>query len=103
MGRVDAGVYRPDPDRARAYDALYAEYRELHDHFGRGGNDVMLRLRAIRNAARRTTDCRRTPCDTGRVADAAWPTRHVAACTRADPVRPGGLDGRQVSAGPRRT
>ncbi|SCE71968.1 L-ribulokinase [Micromonospora coriariae] len=51
MGRVHEAVYRPDPERARAYDALYAEYRRLHDHFGRGGNDVMLRLRAIRNAA----------------------------------------------------
>lgn len=51
MGRVHEAVYRPDPERARAYDALYAEYRTLHDHFGRGGNDVMLRLRAIRNAA----------------------------------------------------
>ncbi|BCJ62396.1 ribulokinase [Micromonospora endophytica] len=51
MGRVSEAVYRPDPDRARAYDALYAEYRTLHDHFGRGANDVMLRLRTIRNAA----------------------------------------------------
>ncbi|MEU6020026.1 ribulokinase [Micromonospora sp. NPDC047134] len=51
MGRISAAVYRPDPDRVRAYDALYAEYRTLHDHFGRGANDVMLRLRAIRNAA----------------------------------------------------
>ncbi|MFI2651663.1 ribulokinase [Micromonospora fulviviridis] len=51
MGRVDRDAYRPDPERARAYDALYAEYRSLHDHFGRGGNDVMSRLRAIRNAA----------------------------------------------------
>jgi L-ribulokinase len=51
MGRVERDVYRPDPERARAYDALYAEYRTLHDHFGRGGNDVMSRLRAIRNAA----------------------------------------------------
>ncbi|GIG00558.1 ribulokinase [Catellatospora citrea] len=51
MGRVQRGVYQPDPDRARAYDALYAEYRTLHDHFGRGANDVMSRLRAIRNAA----------------------------------------------------
>ncbi|GAA1379027.1 ribulokinase [Catellatospora chokoriensis] len=51
MGRVERGVYQPDPDRARAYDALYAEYRTLHDHFGRGANDVMSRLRAIRNAA----------------------------------------------------
>ncbi|MCI4065547.1 ribulokinase [Micromonospora sp. R77] len=51
MSRVDRDVYRPDPDRARAYDALYAEYRALHDHFGRGGSEVMSRLRAIRNAA----------------------------------------------------
>ncbi|MEU1690000.1 ribulokinase [Micromonospora sp. NPDC005707] len=51
MGRVDRDAYRPDPGRARAYDALYAEYRTLHDHFGRGGNDVMSRLRALRNAA----------------------------------------------------
>ncbi|MFI5833342.1 ribulokinase [Micromonospora sp. NPDC051300] len=51
MGRVDEGVYRPIPANVRAYDALYAEYRALHDHFGRGANDVMLRLRAIRNAA----------------------------------------------------
>jgi L-ribulokinase len=52
MGRVDRDAYLPDPERARAYDALYAEYRRLHDHFGRGGDDVLLRLRAIRNGAR---------------------------------------------------
>ncbi|MEV0328901.1 ribulokinase [Micromonospora echinospora] len=51
MGRVHEDAYRPDPANVRAYDALYAEYRALHDHFGRGANDVMLRLRAIRNAA----------------------------------------------------
>ncbi|WBB67766.1 ribulokinase [Micromonospora sp. WMMD812] len=52
MGRVHRDAYLPDPERVRAYDALYAEYRRLHDHFGRGGDDVLLRLRAIRNAAR---------------------------------------------------
>ena len=52
MGRVDRDAYLPDPGRVRAYDALYAEYRRLHDHFGRGGDDVLLRLRDIRNAAR---------------------------------------------------
>jgi L-ribulokinase len=52
MGRVDRDAYLPDPERAQAYDALYAEYRRLHDHFGRGGDDVLLRLRTIRNAAR---------------------------------------------------
>jgi len=42
-------VYRPDPARADAYDQLYAEYLLLHDYFGRGGNDVMHRLRALRD------------------------------------------------------
>jgi L-ribulokinase len=51
MGRRDIAVYTPDESRALAYDALYAEYRTLHDWFGRGGNDVMHRLREIRRAA----------------------------------------------------
>ena len=29
------------------YNKLYAEYMTLHDYFGRGGNDVMRRLRNI--------------------------------------------------------
>ncbi len=51
MGRVDRAVYTPDPARAAAYDELYAEYLALHDHFGRGGSDVMHRLRALRPGA----------------------------------------------------
>ncbi|POX50670.1 ribulokinase [Streptomyces sp. Ru72] len=51
MGKADRGVYRPDPDRAAAYDRLYEEYRLLHDYFGRGTNDVMHRLRRIRAEA----------------------------------------------------
>jgi L-ribulokinase len=54
MGKVDRAVYRPNEDRARAYDRLFAEYRVLHDHFGRGGNDVMRRLRSMRRQARLT-------------------------------------------------
>ncbi|HSO03704.1 MAG TPA: ribulokinase [Candidatus Limnocylindrales bacterium] len=50
MGRSIRGVYQPDPERAAAYDALYAEYLLLHDYFGRGANDVMHRLRARRRA-----------------------------------------------------
>ncbi len=53
MGRVSRGVYRPDETRAKAYDELFAEYTRLHDYFGRGGNDVMHRLRAIRREATR--------------------------------------------------
>lgn len=51
MGRLQRRVYTPDPARAAAYDRLYAEYRALHDHFGRGGSDVMHRLRALRAQA----------------------------------------------------
>ena len=55
MGKVVRAAYTPDPDRADAYDALFAEYTLLHDHFGRGGNDVMKRLRALRAAAHGTS------------------------------------------------
>jgi L-ribulokinase len=48
MGKVHRGLYLPDPQRAAAYERLYAEYRVLHDYFGRGTNDVMRRLRRIR-------------------------------------------------------
>jgi L-ribulokinase len=51
MGTCERNAYLPDADRAAAYDALYAEYVLLHDHFGRGVNDVMHRLRAMRNAS----------------------------------------------------
>ena len=45
MGGVTRDAYVPDERRADAYDALYAHYARLHDHFGRGGDDVMHRLR----------------------------------------------------------
>ncbi len=51
MGTCERNAYLPHPERAEAYDALYAEYVLLHDHFGRGVNDVMHRLRAMRNAS----------------------------------------------------
>jgi L-ribulokinase len=51
MGKVERDVYVPDEERAKVYDALFAEYQQLHDHFGRGGNDVLHRLRAIRRDA----------------------------------------------------
>jgi L-ribulokinase len=51
MGKVRRNLYVPDEQRAEAYDALYAEYLQLHDHFGRGGNDVLHRLRALRRDA----------------------------------------------------
>ncbi len=51
MGRVKRDQYVPDEARAKVYDELYEEYRALHDYLGRGGNDVLLRLRTMRNAA----------------------------------------------------
>lgn len=51
MARLRDTVYEPDPKRHEAYQALYQEYLTLHDYFGRGGNDVMKRLRAMRHRA----------------------------------------------------
>jgi L-ribulokinase len=48
MGKVRRDVYAPDEARAGAYDELYEHYVALHDHFGRGGDDVMHALRRIR-------------------------------------------------------
>ena len=47
MGKVRRDVYRPDEDRAARYDRLYEHYVRLHDHFGRGGDDVMHALRRV--------------------------------------------------------
>ena len=49
MARLQDVVYQPIPTHCRVYDELFAEYRALHDYFGRGGNDVMKRLKAIRS------------------------------------------------------
>jgi L-ribulokinase len=51
MGARGARTYRPESAAADGYDRLYAEYAQLHDYFGRGGNDVMHRLRALRRQA----------------------------------------------------
>ena len=47
MGKVLDARYDPIPENAAAYDKLFAEYRTLHDYFGRGGNDVMKRLKNV--------------------------------------------------------
>ncbi len=51
MARLHRAAYQPIPENSAAYDELFAEYTRLHDYFGRGGNDVMRRLRAIQRAA----------------------------------------------------
>ncbi|MCT2582192.1 ribulokinase [Actinophytocola gossypii] len=52
MGAPDGATYEPIPANVAAYQRLFTEYTELHDHFGRGGNDVMRRLKALRREAR---------------------------------------------------
>ncbi|CAG7615950.1 Ribulokinase [Paenibacillus solanacearum] len=48
MARLKEETYKPIPAHVAAYDRLYAEYRKLHDYFGRGGNDVMRTLREMK-------------------------------------------------------
>ena len=47
MNSLSELVYHPNPEASAVYDKLFAEYKLLHDYFGRGGNDVMMRLRDI--------------------------------------------------------
>jgi L-ribulokinase len=47
MGKVRRDVYRPDEERSRAYDELFAVYLALHDHFGRDPG-LMRKLTALR-------------------------------------------------------
>jgi L-ribulokinase len=51
MGALDRSAYTPNETDAVVYDRLFDEYLILHDWFGRGGNDVMKRLRALRRDA----------------------------------------------------
>ncbi len=51
MAKLRDEHYVPDPAASAVYDELYAEYKTLHDYFGRGANDAMKRLRAIRDRA----------------------------------------------------
>jgi L-ribulokinase len=52
MGKIRRHAYLPDPERAAAYDSLFAVYRELHDQFGTGTDLLLHRLRRLRNTAR---------------------------------------------------
>jgi L-ribulokinase len=52
MARLKDVTYRPDSENQALYDKLYAEYVTLYDYFGRGENDVMKRLKAIKAKAR---------------------------------------------------
>ncbi|WP_446219414.1 ribulokinase [Micromonospora sp. IBHARD004] len=51
MGRAERAAYTPHEADAAVYDELFAEYTTLHDHFGRGDNKLMRKLRAIQRSA----------------------------------------------------
>ncbi|WP_444659294.1 ribulokinase [Caproiciproducens sp. R2] len=48
MGKIKDTVYDPIPENSERYDALFREYRTLHDYFGRGENDVMKHLKTMK-------------------------------------------------------
>lgn len=52
MARVKEEQYEPIPENQAVYAKLLAEYTILHDYFGRGENDVMKRLKAIKEEQR---------------------------------------------------
>ncbi len=52
MAKVRDYTYKPIPPNVAAYKKLYAEYKILHDYFGRGANDVMKRLKDIKKEVR---------------------------------------------------
>ena len=53
MARVREESFKPIPENAAIYDRLYKEYTALHDYFGRGANDVMKRLKALKEEVAR--------------------------------------------------
>ncbi|MBI4671169.1 MAG: ribulokinase [Chloroflexi bacterium] len=50
MARLQDIVYTPNAKNHATYQKLVAEYKLLHDYFGRGENDVMKRLREMKHA-----------------------------------------------------
>lgn len=51
MARVKEETFRPIPENVKVYTELYEEYSKLHEFFGRGENDVMKRLKSIKQSA----------------------------------------------------
>lgn len=51
MARLQDRAYTPRAEYHKTYSALYREYLRLHDYFGRGENELMKHLRALRHSA----------------------------------------------------
>ena len=50
MGGTEKTVYYPVSQNAAVYDQLFREYRSLYEYFGCGGNEVMKRLKVLKNS-----------------------------------------------------
>jgi len=48
MARIKEKYYKPIPENVKVYEKLYAEYKTLHDYFGKGSNNVMKKLKDIK-------------------------------------------------------
>ena len=48
MGKVKEKVYMPIAENVAIYNELFQEYKILHDYFGRSENNVMKRLKTIK-------------------------------------------------------
>ena len=53
MAKVKPQPYKPIPENVEVYKKIYADYCKLYDYFGRGENDVMKRMKALRAEVRR--------------------------------------------------
>jgi len=53
MGKSKEKYYKPISENVAMYEKLYAEYEKLHDYFGRGENDVMKRLKKIKESVKK--------------------------------------------------
>jgi L-ribulokinase len=52
MASLRPEAYQPIPEHQVVYERFYSEYVLLHDYFGRGANDVMKRLKALKAEVR---------------------------------------------------
>ena len=48
MAGIRDRLYKPNHAAHQVYEKLYAEYNTLHEYFGRGADDVMKRLKALK-------------------------------------------------------
>ncbi len=48
MPKLREKAFVPIPENVAVYDEMFKEYQILHDYFGRGANDVMKRLKALK-------------------------------------------------------